>query len=248
MISKNSVPAAERTLDVFEAFSQCGRPLTLTELAREIGVPASSCLSLIRTFVSRGYLYSGGRRRTYYPTRLMLETARAIAANDPISERIGEAVTRLRDETGETAIAGKRQGDQIVYLDFADSRHTVRYTTKIGALKPLHSSSIGKAFLGCLDDDALAALLARLPLPRVTPNTVTEPELLMGEIEQSRRRGWYMTRGENVEDVMALAATVGLNGETLGLAVAGPMHRMERSHPAHVEALRKLCESLGERP
>ncbi len=243
MISKNTVKAAGRALDMFEAFGACGRPLTLSELAREIGVPASSCFSLIQTFLARGYLYSGARR-AYYPTRLMLETARAIAANDPLSEGVTEAVARLRDATGETVIAGKLEGREVIYLDVADSPHTVRYTTAIGARKPLHSSAMGKALLGRMDEAALAALLDELPLARITPKTLTSRPALEAEIAAGRRRGWYMTRGENVVDVMAVAATVVLHEEPVGITVAGPVHRMQAKYAAHAAALLAACERL----
>jgi DNA-binding IclR family transcriptional regulator len=246
MIPKNQVKAAARTLDVFEAFGDCRRPLTLTELAGRIEVPASSCFSLIRTFVARGYLQSG-ERRTYYPTRLMLKTMQAIVANDPLSERLTVAMARLRDETGETLILGKRQGDEVLYLDVAEGPQTVRYTTTIGALKPLHSSAMGKAFLGELDDAALAELLATLPMPAITANTVTSPEALAAEIATSRERGWYMTWGENVDDVMALAATHHGDGEVIGITVAGPIHRMERDGDRHVRSLLRVHRDLSSR-
>ena len=58
-----SVKTAARTLDVFECFAEARRPLSLSELARAIEAPVSSCFALIRTLEDRGYLYAVGRRR-----------------------------------------------------------------------------------------------------------------------------------------------------------------------------------------
>ncbi len=243
MISKNHVKAAARALDVFEAFGACRRPLTLTELAARIDVPASSCFSLIQTFVARGYLRSGGRR-TYYPTRRMFLNMQAIVASDPLSEGLGAALIRLRDATGETVILGKRQGDEVLYLEVAESAQTVRYTTSVGALKPLHSSAMGKAFLGLMGEDELAELLSALPLPAITPHTITAPRALAAEIAAGRARGWHATRGENVEDVMALALTHAVGDEDVGITVAGPRHRMEREEERHVESLFRIRNEL----
>ncbi len=244
MISKNAVKGAARTLDVFEAFAALGRPLTLSELAGAIGVPASSCFSLIQTLLARGYLYVGGRR-AYYPTRLMLEEARRIAACDPVSDALVETIAALRDRTGETVILGKRQGDKVLYLASAESPQTIRYSTEIGAYKPLHSSAMGKAFLALLDEAELDALLAELPLPRITPATLTSVEALKRDVAAGRARGWTLTRGENVEDVMAVATTLFLNGEPFGVTVAGPAYRMERGLDGHVAALIGLDRAVG---
>ena len=39
----------DRTLEIFEAFAEAKRPLSLSELARMINMPVSSCHGLLRT-------------------------------------------------------------------------------------------------------------------------------------------------------------------------------------------------------
>jgi IclR family transcriptional regulator, acetate operon repressor len=220
------VKTAARTLDVFEAFLAARGPLSLSELARAIGAPVASCFGIVRTLERRGYLYTLRARRGLYPTRRLLETARVIAAHDRLAERVAPTLTALRDATGETAIFGKRAGDQAVYLDVLEAEQTVRYTARIGDFKPLHSSAIGKALLGALDEPERGAVLDRLDLAPVTAATITDRRTLEADLATGRGRGWYVTQGENVADVMALAAPVVLNEETFAVAVAGPMHRM----------------------
>ncbi len=131
-------------------------------------------------------------------------------------------------------ILGKRQGDAVVYLQVVEGLHAIRYSAHPGDLKPLHSSSIGKALLGAMKEPALRAWVAGRALPRVTPATITEADPLVAEVLQSRQAGFFQTRGENVDDVWAVAAflTVGretltVGRETLAVAVAGPRHRMQ---------------------
>lgn len=223
-----SVPSAERTLNLFEAFETSGKPLVLSDLAQRMDVPVSSCHGLVQTLVHRGYLYAVSRRKDFYPTRRLLDLAQTIVRNDPFLERIEPQLNALRDETRETVILGKRQADAVLYLDVVEGLHTVRYTAKPGEYKPLHSSSIGKVMLGTLSHDALDAWLAEHPLPAVTGRTLVDASRLARDLELSRRRGWFMTRGENVEDVTALAVALSIRDETFGLAVAGPSHRMEK--------------------
>ncbi len=49
----------------------------------------------------------------------------------------------------------------------------------------------------------------------------------MAEVLQSRQAGFFQTRGENVDDVWAVAAFITVGRETLAVAVAGPRHRMQ---------------------
>lgn len=157
-----------------------------------------------------------------------MSLAQTVVHNDPFLERIGSELPALRNQTRETVILGKRQGDAVLYLDVVEGQHTVRYTAKPGEFKPLHSSSIGKVMLGALSDDALGEWLRLHPLPAVTGRTLVDRKRLRRDLDESCRRGWFMTCGENVEDVTALAVPLSIRDEVFGLAMAGPSHRMEK--------------------
>src|SRR5512140_2962813 len=194
------VPAAARTLDVLETFRGARRPLSLSELARLTRIPVSTWHALVRTLEQRGFLYYPSQREAY-PTRKLFELARDLDANDPVIARLAPALASLRDATQETVIVGMRHDDAALYLLVLDSPHIVGYTAHAGEFKPLHSSSIGKSFLGARDDAALDAWLRSHPLARVTANTITAARTLKRNLQESRARGYYLTRGENVADV-----------------------------------------------
>jgi IclR family transcriptional regulator, acetate operon repressor len=241
----SNVKTAVRTLEAFEAFGLSQRPLTLSELARAIGAPVSSCHGLVATLRNRGYVYSVGDSRRVYPTRRLLDVAEAIVRNDPLLEIVEPVLTRLRDDTGETVILGTREGDAVVYLDVVEGLHTIRYSAKPGEIKPLHSSAIGKAVLASLDEVVLAKTLSRIALVRITPATLTDEDALRRDLEGGRRRGFFVTRGENVADVMGIAAPATPGGQTLAVALAGPIERMDRSFDAHAERLRMAARKLS---
>ena len=222
----DAVKIADRTLDLLEVFARVQEPLSLSELARQLDCPVSSCHGLVRTMRGRGYLYLLQHRRRYYPTRRLLKIGADIAAHDPLVERLIPALEALRQRTQETVIVGHRQDDRIVYLHVLEGPQTIRYAASPGDRKPLHSSALGKAFLGVLDDVTLAPFLEQRHLEQVTPNTITLADEVIADIRRSRRRGYFVTRGENVPDVTAVARTLEIDSETLGICVAGPTHRM----------------------
>lgn len=234
-------PAIDRVIDIFEAFRLHGRPLSLTELAEMTQMPKSTCHAIVATLAARGYLYTLSRPRALYPTRRMYDVTHDIQRSDALVARLAPWLEQLRDETGETVILGKRQGDAVVYLQVVESRQSIRYSAAPGDLKPLHSSSIGKALLGAQKEDAMRAWLAGRELPAVTPATRTDAARLAEEIVQSRRQGFFQTRGENVSDVWAVAAFFQARRETLAIAVAGPRHRMEQALLSCAKQLVATC-------
>ncbi len=241
----SNVKTAVRTLEAFEAFGRIQKPLTLSELARAIGAPISSCHGLVATLRNRGYVYSVGNNRQVYPTRRILDVAEAIVRNDPILETAAPVLARLRDDTGETVILGAREGDAVVYLDVVEGLHTIRYTAKPGEIKPLHSSAIGKAVLASLDEGGLNTTLSRITLERITAATLTGEDAFRRDLEDGRKRGVFVTRGENVADVMGMAAPAAPGGQALAVALAGPIGRMELSFDGHTERLLMAARELS---
>jgi len=244
MDAKIDIKTAGRTLDVFEAFEAIKKPTTLSELAAYIGAPVSSCHGLVRTLRNRGYLYSVGGRSSLYPTKRLLEVATTIAANDPILEQVGPMLAALRDETQETVILGKRQDSEVVYLEVVEGLHTIRYAANPGKLVPLYSSAIGKSILGQMNPTELGRVFDGLELSSITDKTLTSTDALLADVNAGRERGYFVTRGENVTDVMAVARTVRLGSNLIGIAIAGPLHRMSANVDAYAASLTETCRQI----
>jgi len=149
-------------------------------------------------------------------------------------------------DTGETILLGQRQDKQIIYLQVLESPQLIRYAAPVGAIKPLPSTAIGKAFLGEMTDEELARMLLELDHPQVTESTITNPEQLLADIQRSRKRGYFVSRGENIPDVMAIARTCVMDGELLAIAVAGPIHRLEPKLGSVGEALIQATSAIAD--
>lgn len=220
------VKTAGRTVDLFEIFAVARKPLTLSEISRALNAPQSSCFNLVRALEMRGYLYGVGGKKRVYPTRKLLDCAEAISSFDTVVPLMQPLLEALCKETGETVILGALQGRKVVYLDVAEGQQTIRYMSKAGEIKPVHSSAIGKALLLSMSPDDRKNMIDALSLNKVTDATLTDPEALMQEIEASNERGFTQTVGENVADVAAVAKPMWINGMAYGIAVAGPTSRL----------------------
>ena len=219
--------SVERAFAILETFGQERRPLSMKEISDICHIPASTCHSLVHALLDRCYLYQAGRRKDLYPTRRLYDLGATILAHDPVLQRLEPVMQSLRDATRETVILGKRHKQGIIYLAVIEGPQVIRYSAQAGDTKPLHSTCIGKALLSMMPENELRKLLADERLPRVTPATITDIAPLLGNIEAGRARGYFVTRGENVVDVTAMALPVAINNELYGLAVAGPSHRMD---------------------
>lgn len=241
---QDAVKAASRTLDLFEAFAEAGGPLSLTEISQRISVPISSCHGLIRTLQMRGYVYVLEERKRIYPTKRLLGIAQAIGRYDPVLERLSPIVSSLAKKTGETVIVGKMQGDIVIYLDVVPGSHTIRYTASPGDTFPTHSSALGKSTLSLLGDEALDKAIGKLKLSQLTEATITDAQAFKKDILAGRQRGYFLTRGETVADVMGISIARRIGGEPYAIGVAGPTSRLKANLETYLVAVHEAEVAL----
>lgn len=243
-----NVKTADRTLDLFEAFAELRRPATLSDIAAALDIPISSCFALVRTIEARGYLYPLRERGPLYPTGRLLQVAQTIAAHDPVTARVGERLSALRDASGETVVIGAIRQAGVVYLDVFESRQAIRYSPRPGEVRPIHANSIGKAVLGAMAPRERAAVLGRIGYERFTPQTLVTAEVLEDDLRRSTERGWFLNDGESVADLVAISCPVRINSDIFGVSIAGPAHRVRVAAETLVPLLRGVCEAISDQP
>jgi IclR family transcriptional regulator, acetate operon repressor len=244
MDSLADATSPERILAILEMFERERRPLSLKELAEHCQIPPSTCHTLVQTLLKHSYLYNTERRKDLYPTRKVYDIGVAVVANDLILQRLEPAMQALRVATRETIILGKRHRGSVIYLEVLEGPQTVRYSAKVGDLKPLHSTCIGKTVLSSLPPELIRRQLAEHPPEKVTAKTIVSYARLMDNLREGKKRGYFMTRGENVPDVSAIAVPLSINDELFGLAVAGPGHRIDARFDEILRELRDAQKDL----
>lgn len=235
----------ERTLDFIELFARQRRPLSLSDMARLLKIPMSSCHDVLQALQERGFVYEVGPRAGFYPTRRLYELADAILQADPILLRAEGRLSALRDEVNECVSLSKATDRRVTYLLVLETTHPLRFHISVGAeLRSLHATSAGKAFLGSLEPGEREEVLGRGPLPPMTERTQTDPEALGREIEASNARGWFLNAEESVEGATTLSARFEWNRAVHIVTIAGPTGRMQPKLERAATALMAACRDL----
>lgn len=238
------IPAAGRTMAVFEVFAREKKELSNSELARLLSLADSSCSDLLHTLHTLGYLMRTSRSRRFYPTGRLLENARQISENDPMSVVAKEAVEQLVEKANETAFFGVFDRGLGKLAAVQPSRQPLRYILETGQRVSLHGSALGKALLGSMPREAMVELLKERKLRPFTDKTITSRDKLIADIDASRERGWYEARGEGAESVSALAMAALVNEQPVAISLAGPSERFERHRESYLAALREVRGTL----
>jgi DNA-binding IclR family transcriptional regulator len=237
----------ERTLDVFEVFAAQKRPLSLTDLARLLGIPISSCHDVVRALQDRGYAYEIAPRAGFYPTRRMHNLCEIIAANDSVVQRARIALEQVRDELQETVSLANASGLRVVYLLVLEPAQPLRYSVTVGSeIRSIYATSAGKAVLGTLDKKDLEEALASLELKRFTRKTITSRARLLADIRKSTARGWFLNLEESLPGVTTISRSFTSGNSRYVITVAGPTDRMQAKLEESARLLVRVGTSLSD--
>ena len=240
-----TVKTALRVIGIIELFAQEMQPLSLSEIARALDVPVSSCLGLLRTLTQLGYLYETGKRQGYYPTGRLYTMAQRIYRADPILEKIRPSLEELRNTTQETIVLGKLNADwRVVYIDVVQSPNPIRYVAVAGTQRSVHANSIGKALLSCLTVAERQTVFKNRPLGVFNPRTLHTIEAIEADLTASHERGYFANFGESIADVAGVAWPLQVNGTFYAVSIVGPMYRIQEHLTAYAERLRSVCRLI----
>ncbi len=239
----------DRTLDFIELFATERRPLSLSDISRLLGIPVSSCHDVLKALQARGYIYEIGPRAGFYPTVRLLELAKTIAHHDPLLLRAEVALRDLRDTIGESVSLAKAGDETATYLLVLEPDHPLRFLVKAGhAVRSLHATSAGKAWLGSLTAEKFEAWLKSARLAPLTARTIRTKAALRADIAASARRGYFLNREESVADATTMSALFRWNGASYIVTIAGPTTRMAPKLDRAVKLLTAACAKLGAPP
>lgn len=235
------VPAAARTLSIFETFAREQRELSNADIANLLQIADSSCSDLLHTLQELGYLVRTARTRRFYPTERLLTASRAIAQYDPLGSAVREALELVSQRTGETALCGRLEGLKVNIVGIHEGRYELRYIQSIGTRIPAHVSALGRILLALLPGEESDRLLEGATLKAITPDSVVDPSMLRERISEARQSGVAFIDSEGVDGVASLAVGGLVGGEPFAISLAGPSQRISDNRKKYGDELERIA-------
>jgi IclR family KDG regulon transcriptional repressor len=236
-------------LDIVDALAATPE-LSLSELARRIGVAKSTAHRTCSVLTDRGLLdrtASGGYRLGLR----FVEYGHLATARSAVGERGLPLLVELRNTLGETVQIGIPAGADVVYVERVEGARALRYSSENSRRSPLHRSSAGKV-LAAFNPSMVAARL-QAGLPPSTGYTIVVPDVLVAELARIRDRGYARSVDETELGMSSIAVPVRIPRDgtvVAAISMVGPTARVVGEHEAHhVSVLqagaRALAEAIG---
>jgi IclR family acetate operon transcriptional repressor len=199
-----------------------------SEVAHEFGIDRSTALRLLRELESTGYVARDPTSKRY--TTVGARFYRLIANTEDhsdLSELVDPILLAVRDEFGEAAVFAVPSREQMVYVASFASHQILAVHEPLGAMRPMHCSAVGKAYLSGLDGRALTEVVDRLTFQGGTRYAAHDGVSLVARIDVAREIGYAVDRDETSLGVSCVAAALWVGGALVGaVGVTGPTTRL----------------------
>lgn len=242
----------ERGLSALELVAASPQPLPLTEVARRMGLHRSTAHHLLQTLVTLGWLRQDEDTRSYALTSRVYRLTGRRWTVEQLGEIAQPFLEKLAALTGEgTSVAAWSNGDVTIAAK-RESGNPVRVVQDVGAVRPMYCTAVGKALGAWLPPEEVAAALARFPMKRLTPKTLTTRAAFDAELRRIRNAGYAIDDQEQFEGLRCIAMPVFCyTGEVVAsMCVLGPLPRMTHEKLMAVRTpltalSRQMSEQLG---
>ncbi|WP_249200399.1 IclR family transcriptional regulator domain-containing protein [Thetidibacter halocola] len=200
------VEALAKGIGILEAFDAEHPAMTLSEVARRVGLsPAAARRSLI-TLEAMGYVGKAEKQFFLRPRIMTLGSAFHFSAR--FDEVLQPDLRALVDRFGDAASVGTLDGDDVIYVAHVSVQRARRAAAVAGARYPAHCTAIGRVLLAALPDDRRRAWLDGADLHPLTQKTVTDKAALATILNEVRTEGYATTVDQLDYGITALAVPI----------------------------------------
>ena len=206
-------------LAVLESFDTERQRLNATLTAARAGLTRASARRHLLTLAHLGYLETDGSY--FWMAPKVLRFSGSYLASARLPRALQPTLNRLAAQTHESFSAVVLDGEEVVIVarsgDYGAPTRVLAYGLHLGARLPAHATSTGQLLLAALAPAELTAWFKGRVLPRLTPQTLTQPKALRLRLDQVRAQDYCIATEEHEPGVQALAVLLrDMRGQTVG--------------------------------
>lgn len=247
--SDKGIPTNLRLLLLLEEIARAGAPLTPTAANEVLGLPKPTIHRLFHRLEEEGFLQRDVDGRSYSPGLRLRKLAGNVLSSSRLRAVRLTVLNALTEDVGETCNLAAADRDGMIYIDRVETKWPLRIQLPVGTTVPFHCTASGKLYLSSLPPRHLSKYLSNAILDAHTPQTLTDPDAIVKEVENIRHADYSTDDEEFMEGMVAVAVPI---RDDLGrlmstLSVHAPVQRISlEGLKGHLDRLRNTAQDLSE--
>jgi IclR family pca regulon transcriptional regulator len=202
------VPGLRRGLIVLETLANEGRPMSVAEIGKRIGLTRSSMFRLAYTLQHMGFVEEVPDTKMLKLGARVLNIGYAYLASQTLIETARPELEALRDRTNVSSHLAILDSREILYLSCIQTRSGFLSTMNVGARLPAHATPMGWLLLAERSAHELAALFPERSFVALTDQTPRGLKDLERRIAQGLADGHAISHGAVEPGGSSIAAPI----------------------------------------
>ena len=243
------VPALEKSFNILDLMAKSKKSLGISDMSKALDYHKSTVFNIVHTLVELDILEKEPENKFRFGTKLYL-LGKAAGNGSGLITAVHPYLEEINQKTGLSSFLGVCSGMGAVILDKVDSAFDIKISSEIGMRIPLLAGAGGKALLSQLSDREVDEILSKTELKGFTPYSCVNKSVYKKMINQARKDGIAIDKGEYIEGVSAFA--VPLNIESMDTpaavwAVGLKQQIKDRDIPVYSEFLKEIAKKIEAR-
>jgi IclR family acetate operon transcriptional repressor len=240
----------ERGLSILRFF-KTSPDAAIPEVAEALGLSRSTTYRIAERLRELGFLEVNPTTNRWRLGREAVQLGVVALQSTDVMQVAPELLRALLEMAGEAVNLAVFDADSMVLLLREQGPQSVTISSRLGSHRPMHASSLGKAFLSAMQDPERRVLLGRITLKKYTDSTITTLSALEKEVTRIRSQGYALDNSEFEATLACAAAAVhDHRGQPVAsISVSGPRERMtpqlDRMGSLVADTARAISQRLG---
>jgi DNA-binding IclR family transcriptional regulator len=241
----------DRAAQALNAIADSPAGVALTDLASQVGLPASTTHRLLAALSENRLVYQGSDAR-YRIGPGVLRLAQAFERHEALVAVARPYLEQTSKEINESVFLSGLVGGEVVCMATAEVPRLLTFFMRVSERTPYHAGASARAILAFRSPEFITEALQRETMTRYTDRTPTTIPEVVKVLRDVQRNGYAVCDEEMEVGVTALAAPIfDLSGQAVAaLTAVAPSDRLSGAKRADAVACLQSCalrvsEGLG---
>jgi IclR family acetate operon transcriptional repressor len=246
MTATAPIRLSDRLISIVESFLTAPRQ-SLSAVSAACGMEPSTATRYLRQLVEHGWLERDETSRMYSLGVRLVTIGHAARLARPLRNRVIPHMRNLLNQFDETINLAVHQAGEVVIIEALESGRSIRKGASVGDRDDWFVSSLGKSILAHLPEHDVRELLHTRPPVRRTAATRTDPNDVLADLADIRRRGYALDDEESEVGLKCVGVPIrdDRGRYSYALSVSGPTSRIDARLSELTAALTAVARTVG---
>ena len=241
------IQSIQRAEDILSLFIEEKNPLGISDFAQRLSLPKTTIQGIVNTLASLHYLEKDHLSSKYRLGARLFQLGMSYATNMDMLTITRVWLERLCFQFREPVNFGMLVGKRVIILFRVEPGTRANSFPQAGTVIPAHTTCIGKLLFAFMNDERRNEVLEDYTFEALTPNSISDRETFIRELEQVRKEGISYEREENLAGMAGIGGPVyNHRGQVIAaFAITGDAEHLKKEHEAVINEVKATSKEIS---